>query len=334
MRGQLSKLIWIDSSVNTHGDRTKVLVPSRPFSAQGNERMGLTLVSFAMRRNWYNVNPTNNTAYIYVGGSYYEFAITPGVYATFVSLATAIQNALNETIIASIAAGPFEITSAVAAYNATTRLFTITFTMAAGQNATVVQIRTLAIKGGALPVGVGMQGGFSDVHELLGAKAMKSTTDDFNSMTQQFTNVCRSKYPCSLNSLDAIYVHLTTLETGNFMSTGHEVHISDSLRLVESSLFARIPFDDSSFTEAHEVIQFVDSGGDMFQSMLSRKNLENLDIRVTDARGRSLANMDPSQADEGLMAFKMCLRWDLFISPAPPEPSHGTKYKFEHPPKA
>jgi hypothetical protein len=329
MRGHISKLIWIDSSVNTHGDRTKVLVPSHPFSAAGNERMGLTLVSFAMRRNWYNVNPTNNTAYIYVGNTYYEFTITPGVYSTFASLATALQNALNETIIASVA----QITSAAVAYSATTRLFTITFTMAAGHNATVVQIRTFAIKGGALPAGVGLQGGFSDVHEILGAKPLRDATDDFNSMTQQASNVCRSKFPASLNTLDAIYVHLTTLETGNFMSTGHEVHIADSLRLVESSLFARIPFDDSSFTEVHEVIQFEDSGGDMFQSMLTRKSLENLEIRVTDARGRSLANMDPTQADEGLMAFKMCLRWDLFISPSPPEPSHGTRIKFEHPPK-
>ena len=67
----------------------------------------------------------------------------------------------------------------------------------------------------------------------------------------------RSKFPAALNTLDAIYIHLPGLETGNFMSTGHEAHIVDSLRLVESSLFARIPFDDSTFSEVHEVIQFI-----------------------------------------------------------------------------
>ena len=41
-----------------------------------------------------------------------------------------------------------------------------------------------------------------------------------------------------------------------------------------------------------------------------------------------------TQADEGLMAFKMCLRWDLFVTPTPPEPSHGTRVQFAHPPKA
>ena len=53
VRGQVSKLLFIDSSVNTDGrDHTKVLVPAHPFSATGAERMALTLVSFTMRRNW------------------------------------------------------------------------------------------------------------------------------------------------------------------------------------------------------------------------------------------------------------------------------------------
>ena len=79
------------------------------------------------------------------------------------------------------------------------------------------------------------------------------------------------------------------VETGNYMSTGFESHATDSLRLIESSIFARIPFDDSSFTETHEVVSFEDSGGDMYQSFLSRNSIDTLDIRVTDARGRSLS---------------------------------------------
>ena len=118
------------------------------------------------------------------------------------------------------------------------------------------------------------------------------------------------------------------------MSTGHEIHLKESPRLVESSLFARIPFTTPSFTEQEEVIQFVDNGGDLFQTFLTRKQIESLDFRVTDARGRSLANMDPTQADEGLMSFKMLLRWDLFISPKSPESNHGPKHRFAHPPKA
>ena len=138
-----------------------------------------------------------------------------------------------------------------------------------------------------------------------------------------------SYFPASLNTLDAVYLHTNTIETGNYMTTGHESHAQESLRLIESSLFARIPFDDSTFTEAHEVVSFEDSGGDAFQSFLTRKTLETLDIRVTDARGRSLATLDPTQADEGLMAFRMVLRWDLFITPQPQQPQ---QLKLDKPP--
>ena len=100
------------------------------------------------------------------------------------------------------------------------------------------------------------------------------------------------------------------------MSTGHEVHAQDDFRLIESSLFARIPFDRSTFTEVHEVVQYVDAGNDMFQSFPMRKNLEQLELRICDAKGRSLAQLDPFQADNGLMAWKAVLRFDVFKSPA------------------
>ena len=62
-KSDLSRLIFIDSSVNTHGDHAKVLVPPHPFGAVKSERIALTLISFCARRNWYNINATNNTFY-------------------------------------------------------------------------------------------------------------------------------------------------------------------------------------------------------------------------------------------------------------------------------
>ena len=79
VRGDVSKLLFLDSSVSTHGDKTKVMLPPHPFSAQSNERMALTLQSFSMRRNWYNLNDTNRIFYLFVNGVYYEVAITAGV---------------------------------------------------------------------------------------------------------------------------------------------------------------------------------------------------------------------------------------------------------------
>lgn len=329
MRGTVSKLIFIDSSVNTDGrDHTKVLVPPHPFSAQGGERMALSLVSFTMRRNWYNINATNNTFYLFLNATYYAVTIAPGVYATFADLAVAINDALVVTI-----AGVAEITASAVVYNATTRFFSMALTMDAGHVNTPVQVRCFAVKGGALPAGVTIQGGFNDAHEILGGTPVRAVAAAANSLTGTLAggvNTLVSKYPASLNTLDAIYLHMNTIETGNYMSTGHESHAAESLRLIESSLFARIPFDDSTFTETHEVVSYEDSGGDTYQSHLSRKNIESLDIRVTDARGRSLATLNPNQAADGLLAYRMCLRWDLFAPPHTPHLRHEAK--LEAPP--
>ena len=301
--------------------------------------MSLTLQSFGIRRNWYNINPTNNTGYISVtpsGGTeaLYEFNIIPGSYATFTTLATAIQSSCNAAIIDhSIAA----LNNFTATYDSISRLFTITCTKSAGNNGTAVQIKCFAVKGPP-PTGVSLQGGFSDIYEILGGKPLRSATTTTGSLdlvagTAANVEQLRSKFPASLNSLDAVYIHLPGLETGNFMSTGHESHIEDSVRLVESSLFARIPFDSSSFDEIHEVVQFEDPGGDSFQSFLTRKSLEHIEMRVTDSKGRSLANIDHTQEEEGLLSFKAVLRFDIFSPPTPPGAhAHGVLHKAMHPP--
>ena len=300
--------------------------------------MSLTLQSFGIRRNWYNLNPTNNTGYIAVtpaGGveALHEFKIAPGSYSSFVTLATAIQTALNSAITNHTIAA---LNTFSVVYDSVSRLFTITCTKSGGHNGTAVQIKCFAIKAPP-PVGVSLQGGFSDLHEILGGLPLRSATATGGSMTLvtgTAANVeeLRSKFPASLNTLDAIYIHLPGLETGNYMSTGHEAFVTDSLRVVESSIFARIPFDSSAFDEIHEVVQFEDSGGDSFQSFLTRKSLENLEIRVTDAKGRSLANIDHTQEAVGMLSFKMVLRFDVFTPPMPREPPHGVLHKAAHPP--
>ena len=328
VRGTISKSIFIDSSINTHNDETKVIVPAHPFSCTGSERMALTLVSFGMRRGWHNINPTNGIFYLHLNGAYHEVVITAGTYSTFALLTDAINTALAATV-----AGIAAITSVLAAYDDTTRRFTFVATMSAGNAGVEVQVRCFLVKGGALPAGVSIRGGYNDSFVILGAKPIKIVAEAFNSLSQPGAiNTLVSSYTASLNTLDGVYIHATSIETGNYMSTGFESHAQDSLRLIESSIFARIPFDDTTWTESHEVVQFEDNGGDMFQSFLSRKSIDTLSLKITDARGRSLAHLDPTQADNGLMAYRMCLRWDLFPGPPTPQPRHALA--FEHPPTA
>jgi hypothetical protein len=258
------------------------------------------------------VNATNNTFDIFVGNAHYEVRIEPGVYSTFDELNVAIGDALTLVI-----NGIVEIDDVSAEYNARSRMYTFAFRMAVAHVNTTVEIRCFAIKTGSLPVGVTIAGGFSDVHEILGGTPIRTLEEMANSLDGVLAggeNQLRSKYPASLNTLDAIYLHMNTISSGNYMSAGYEVHTADSLRLIESSIFARIPFDSAAFTQEHEVVSYQDTGNDAYQSFMNRPNIETLDVRVTDARGRSLATLSPGQAADGLLGFRMCLRWDLFAA--------------------
>jgi hypothetical protein len=120
MRGDVSKLIFIDSTVSTDSrDNTKIMVPAHPFSTQSGEKQSLTLVSFTVRRNWYNINASNNTFYLYLDNFHYVVTIKPGVYTTFAALSAGIGDALTVTI-ANIPA----IQNASTTYLSSNRLFT------------------------------------------------------------------------------------------------------------------------------------------------------------------------------------------------------------------
>jgi len=81
------------------------------------------------------------------------------------------------------------------------------------------------------------------------------------------------------------------------------------------------------------VVQYVDAGNDMFQCFPMRKNLEQLELRICDAKGRSLAQLDPFQADNGLMAWKAVLRFDLFKSPVSRTGKPMGAIVTDHPPE-
>ena len=312
MKSDLSRLIFIDSSVNTHGDHAKVLVPPHPFGAVGSERIALTLISFCQRRNWYNVNATNNTFYLFQNGVHYEVQIAPGVYSNFTGaggLGPALEVALQAVI-----GGMNQIGAVTVLFDATTRRYQITFI---NNGALPVTIRCYDCKTGVVPAGVSPEGFFNDSYELLGARPIRDPASPVDGLAVTAPNTLVSYYPASLNTLDAIYLRLN-LQTNNFSTTSMDRNLVNTERLVESSLFARIPIELATFDRAHETVQFEDSGGDLYQTFLAQKSLDNFEIRVTDAKGRPLAEAHPLQSDLGLMQFTAVLRYDLFIAPTRP----------------
>ena len=345
-------MMFLDSRMHSHNDRTKVLLPSRPFTASGEEKMSLTLMQFSMRRNWYNINETNNQGYVHnvTDDTYHHFEIEPKAYYAFESaqagdesLKDAVNQAFGSLCAQTTATGGLSgiISSIVAAYDTQTRKFTFTVEINSGHRNKEFQFRLFSVKQGLPPAGVTAAGFYNDAHEILGGVPKRRSNDLQNAFEHVSghaqTRTFKSVYPCSLNTLDALYIRLSALETGCYCSTQFDKNIIDDDRINETDIFARIPLERSTFDEVHEVVEYV-TDSDQFQVFPLRKHINELEIRITDAKGRSLAEVAPDQAANGLMGFQMVLRFDLFKPPAVQQPISGSadsesnRWLLKHPP--
>ena len=291
-----SRLIFIDSEVNTVGNQSKAKInlPNHPFSVCCEDRMRLTLLSFDMRRSWYSVNQTNNVFYLRDpdADTYTEIVIAPGSYSTFASLAAAIQTALQTAL-----------AGATCTYDDTTRKLTFTLTGIANN----AYLMSFQVKQGVRPVGVSSTGFFQDTHELLGIIPSRMDVP-VNGTGSVGAGAQSAPFCTALNTLEAIYLR-TNLMGGNYQTFGHERYLPDQNGLTETQIFARIPLNRACFDPIFEFVQYEDSN-DLFQINLQQKHLDSFELYVTDDKGRLLAEVDPRQADAGLMSFKCVLRWD------------------------
>jgi hypothetical protein len=303
-----SRLIYIDSEINTIGNRSKakVLLPSHPFSVYQQDRMRLTLVSFEMRRNWYSINATNQVFYVYTAsaGTYQQVVIPAGSYDTFAELALAIQAGLQVVL-----------PTATCAYADTSRKFTFALTGAA-LDAVLVSFQVKeALPAALAAAGVSVAGYFQDSHEILGLIPTRTSTP-VNGTDAAGAGNHVSPFVGALNTLEAIYLR-TNLMGGNFQTYGHERYLPDRNGVTDTQIFARIPLERASYDEFFPFVTFEDTN-DLFVLNLQQKSLDSLELHVTDDKGRLLAEVDPRQADLGLMSFKVVLKWEHLTSPPPP----------------
>lgn len=361
VRGSTSRTIFVDSAVNQFHDRTKVIVPTHPFQAKGEEKLAIALAQFSMKRNWTNINRTNNRGYVHYRETYYPFTIAPGVYTSFdgvftnaagnevpdpQSLLIAVQAAMNQIVIninasytAQQPAQPAPIATIVVGYVKLTRKFTfeITFNINGTFTETLpIHIRFFALKSGAPPAAVDEIGAFNDIHEILGGIPNRklpavNSMEIVGAVDANPRNLI-SPYVASLSTCDAVYLQLSTLETGNYSSTGFDRNARDDARLIETSLFARIPISTSFANDEHESLEYLDVGNDQFQAFPLRKNLAELEIKLVDGKGRLLTELDADRASHGLMAFQAVLRIDIFKPPVRPETKKPTLQSMVHPP--
>jgi len=237
MSGELVKQtrnIFIDSETNTNIDYTTVSVNLIPqdFSCSQDEQMRMTLTTFEMRNNWYNININNNTFYIFTptsagsaSGTYYQVTIAQGSYVDFVDtiynpgigspitqtgLATAIASALNTTDSSpssQYTSGTYPSigTGHTVSYNVVTRQFSITLNISGtGNNGTLTAnsypVFFCVPNGNNLtdppPSNVYSFGYFSDCYEIAGSAVNKTYSSSVAPTAMNNTGV----YPYNVNS--------------------------------------------------------------------------------------------------------------------------------------
>jgi hypothetical protein len=332
--------IFIDSETNTIQDQCQVSVNLIPndFYCTADEEMRITLTTFEMRTNWYNINQYNNVFYVFTpttagsasgtyyqvqiaAGSYYDFLDTiynPGVGSptTITGLASAIQTALNAAGIG---------TGNTCTYSPTTRKFSIGLNVsAAGNNGTITAnsyIVCFAIPPGLapyLPTGVSPLYTFMDTNEILGSRPMltfnNSSVVPLNSMGTGSSAggilTFVSPFVAQLNSQEALYVR-SNLQTLNYSTYGFAQTIFQNT-VTGSQIMARIPLQNQLYNVPDPFVSYEDKN-DTFSITIGNKQLDNITLYITDDKNRPIPNVAVGQVTSGLMSFKCSLKWEVLL---------------------
>jgi len=329
---KFARNVFIDSEINTgnSGQVAKINFPPSAFNVGSGERMRLTLASFEMRRNWYSINPSNNTFYWYdptlpPATRYAPIVLTEGTYDSFVPTAPAGATppaSLGDAIIIAIRAVPALATSTIA-YSQYTRKYTITLPGGLPANARFVAFQ---VKGNALqPTGVSDNGYFNDFSEIIGGFPTKdgwNGTDPVDLFTGSIAGgavpaTVTTPFVAALNTLEAIYIR-TNLHSGNYQTYGFEKDLPNQQGLTPTQIFARVPLSRSYFDPEFEFITFEDTNN-LFSLYLEQTQLSQVYFTITDDKGRLIEEVAVGQARTGNLSFKMSFRWEVLTDELPPD---------------
>ena len=309
MEEHMYRNIFIDTESNTFGsgEQSKIIFPAIPFSTMSSDEiMKLTLTTFEMRRNWYNINQTNNKFYLYdpAGPTFSEITIAPGNYITYIGLATAIQTAVATLLVGSTCVWlPIE------------RKFQIVLSGApAGSYLVCFQANQAS---GTPPAGVSTQGGFSDSFEILGGVVNKTFANPpLPAFVEAPAGTFKSTYLGQLNSLEAIYLR-TSIPSNNYQTFGFEQDLQNQKSgMTPTSILARIPLNTTNTVDGDELITFEDPNG-LFSMLVEQSQLNQIILSVTDDKNREIPQVSQGQFLNGSLNFKCSLKWSLVKKPSP-----------------
>ena len=327
MKTKQVRHVLIDSEINSvgGGEITKLNFPSSVFSVTPSENIRITLATFELRRNFYNVNQTNNIFYWFAGGVYTEIIIPPGTYTTWGTTVNAVVNPptnLLEAVFNAIQTAQAGLVTQID-HNPVTRKLTITVAPGQPANSRFVYFQNKSAV--SQPVGVSDEGYFNDSFEIFGCYPNRDGWNPANPI-DGFTGLSAggavpatllTPFVVQLNTLEAIYIR-TNLHSGNYQSYGFEKDIPNQQGITPTQIWARIPLIQQYYTDLNPFISFEDPNN-LFELYLNQTQLSQVYFEITDDKNRQIPQVNSgiggakSQAQVGLLSFKLTFKFETIV---------------------
>lgn len=321
------KNIFIDTEQYHSADnKVTLLFPSQTLVVPQGFGMKISLQQFTMKKSFYNINKYNNTFYLYnsTTNAYTEIVINEGDYYTFGtagtdanSLCKAIQDAITNAGI-----GANTVT-----YNINTKKLSITSADFSSTNY-LVCFQVPSSRQTFVPANTTSNGLFSDIAEILGAKAnqqeLTSSYVPFPAFELNSTTFS-SFYPASLYSMENIRL-LINLGSSNLETPNMDANSSTSICLA-SQTFATIPLQNGGSFNGLDLIEpaiilFQDDGDELFSIKLQQNHIDSCNFSLVDGKGRPIDEVSKDQYKNGQMNYQMVIRYEIIEEPYVANPSN------------
>jgi hypothetical protein len=326
-----SRNVYIDSDRGIQGDGKHFTLhfPSNAFTVGDGQMMRVTLQSFSMYKNFYNVNDTNRHFKVVVGNTTVAGALTPKDYKDYGAIATdfaeqlrvALASGLNTEDAAdfgalSTQANSVEPAADVVPGDTSTRAFKVIYNATKadgtayniGEDFTTSTIKVLFEQDVAT-------GGtsFQDTHELLGGK-VSTPGATVGGLQIAFANnagtndqmIVTGYFPMQRSTMEHVYLR-STLITDNYQNH----HFDSSVTLHDSHLTSSDILAKLAVYDEFVVYSDMNSSGTGFFVNLPNKSLTSATFRLTDDKDRTLPLVATDQASLGNVSVNMVLRFDV-----------------------
>lgn len=270
------------------GDDFRVNLGSAGITAGDGQFIRLTLQSFNMYKNFYNINPNNNQftiSGVITSGSVAfsgSATITPKNYKTIGDLATAFSSAVSTqlaTLISSTAVISAVVPDPTLNMDDTSDRI-IGFTITTGVALTSLSIT--CYKG-------------NDSYALLGVDEIVSpaTTSSFTITGATTSWAVAGKYPAQRSTEEHAYLRCDAVNN-NIEMAGLSLGVmpTNTSSLLSSDILMKCPID-------HEFINFNTSSGKEFIMNLPNKTVNSLHFYITDSKGRPLGRAQGNESATG-----------------------------------